>query len=283
MSPSQHNKQIITGLIGRHLGRSRFGGVLTGLAAADGIQIHFTLCDTALIEQFQFDAQIAKLSDQGWSGVSVTHPFKSCADGLADLRIGYPKGLGASNLLVFRNDAILAHNTDYLGMCAAWQGRFGTMAPGRVAVAGAGGVARALVAALIKQGAEEILIWDKLPDLAGNLARDLSGPVTPIAFEHRHRAAGAADGLVNATALGMSEYPGTAFEAQDFGHASWAFDAVYTPHRTKFLKDAQAAGLDTMSGFDLFKHMALASYAIYAERRPGKAADAMFMDLVPER
>ena len=67
-------------------------------------------------------------------------------------------------------------------------------------------------------------------------------------------AAPGADGLVNCTPVGMVGYEGTPLPPQLMGGASWAFDAVYTPRDTEFLGDAARAGLDVISGYELFFH-----------------------------
>jgi shikimate dehydrogenase len=61
----------------------------------------------------------------------------------------------------------------------------------------------------------------------------------------------------------MAEYPGTAFDPGLMGQQSWAFDAVYTPTQTMFLRDANVAGLSILTGFDLFRSMALRSFEAY--------------------
>jgi len=61
----------------------------------------------------------------------------------------------------------------------------------------------------------------------------------------------------------MDHAPGMAFNAGDIGPQSWAFDAVYTPTNTAFLKTCRAAGLDCLTGFDLFCHMAIGSFEAY--------------------
>ena len=81
-----------------------------------------------------------------------------------------------------------------------------------------------------------------------------------------------AHGLVNATPLGMAEYPGTAFDPALLGPQAWAFDAVYTPTNTMFLRDARAAGLAILTGFDLFRSMAVRSFAAYTGIEVDEAA-----------
>ena len=60
------------------------------------------------------------------------------------------------------------------------------------------------------------------------------------------------DGLVNCTTQGTSASPQSAFPIEMIGTQQWGFDAVYTPLQTRFLIACQKAGLDTLSGFDLW-------------------------------
>jgi shikimate dehydrogenase len=58
----------------------------------------------------------------------------------------------------------------------------------------------------------------------------------------------------------MTGYPGTAVEGALMHGASWAFDSVYTPVDTLFLRDAAQAGLAIMSGYELFFHQGIDAF-----------------------
>ena len=79
---------------------------------------------------------------------------------------------------------------------------------------------------------------------------------------------GGADGVVNCTPLGMSGRPGSAIPASLLGGQSWAFDAVYTPIETEFLRAARAAGLDTLSGYELFFQQGIKAFELFTGRVP---------------
>ncbi|MFC3119761.1 shikimate dehydrogenase family protein [Jhaorihella thermophila] len=127
-------------------------------------------------------------------------------------------------------------------------------------MAGAGGVARALAPALAELGATEITVWDTDPARARALAALVGPACRAIPADRAPEAIATADGLVNATACGMAGYPASAFALPLPNRPAWAFDAVYTPVNTRFLSAARAAGARTLTGFDLFQHMALASF-----------------------
>ncbi|MDJ0628168.1 MAG: shikimate dehydrogenase [Rhodobacter sp.] len=250
------------GLIGEHISRTRLPLALDLMCGMAGWTLEFELIDIVDRSGFDFDATVDGLQTKGWTGVTVTHPWKTSAAAYAgDGMLPELRGLGASNTLVF-GQPLTGHNTDFTGFIAAWEAAMDA-APGRVAMAGAGGVARALGPALARLGAGEIVIWDMDRSRAEDLAAMIGPAALVVPASEADEAIRAADGLVNATPMGMREYPGSAFDAILIGPQRWAFDAVYTPTNTEFLQDASTAGLITLSGFALFQHMAIRSFQAY--------------------
>lgn len=256
--------KIRAGLIGSDIGRSRFGQAMQLLCTARDIELEYTAIDTSGDTTFDLDRTVAALRAEGWTGVSVTHPHKIHAARIAR-QAGSPGELSSANLLLF-GAGITATNTDYLGFLQAWRTTFGARRPGSVALAGAGGVAHAIGPALARLGAASIAIWDVDADQSRTLARDIGPVATALTPERVADAIAAADGLVNATPLGMGSSRRSAFDPALLGPQTWAFDAVYTPADTPFLQDARRAGLTTISGFELFRHMAVASFAAYCDQ-----------------
>lgn len=262
--------KLTAGLIGSHIQKTRLPRALRLLCDAADIQFQFELIDTDGMADFHFDAAVEDLKARNWSGVTVTHPYKTHAAHYAgEMLLPEIARLGASNTLVF-GPPLGGHNTDFTGFISAWRAGIGDTSPGKVAMAGAGGVARALAFALADLGATSISIWDVEPGKAEQLADECGGPARAISPQHAHDAVSAADGLINATALGMEHAPGMAFDAHHIGPQSWAFDAVYTPTNTTFLKTCRAAGLECLTGFDLFCHMAIGSFEAYTGREVDK-------------
>lgn len=260
------------GLIGDHIGQSRFAAAMDILCSMHGMTLEFTPIDTGEIDDFDFNRKIDELIEAGWTGVTVTHPYKVAARARAGGGMhAEVSHLTSCNILKFQPE-ISGFNTDFTGFMGAWNAYKVGSPPGRVAVAGAGGVSGALVPALVALGAEDIAIWDPEHDRAEQMANRVGGPVRAIPMEASVSAIERADGLVNASALGMGGDPRSAFPADKLGSQSWAFDAVYTPTDTPFLLAAQSAGLEVISGFDLFRHMILGSFAAYTGLAPDRAA-----------
>jgi len=261
-------KTLRCGLIGDHISQTRLPAALELMCRDADIELRFELIDTAELPEFEFAQFVDGLRAKGWDGVTVTHPYKqAAADYAGDGMAAELCRLGASNTLVF-GDRLAGFNTDYSGFLSAWKTQMETTPVGVVALAGAGGVARAIAPALVELGASEIRIFDTMATRAQDLADRIGSCATIVSPDQWSDAIRSADGLVNATPLGMGYKPGTAFAADLIGGQSWSFDAVYTPTDTQFLSDCGAAGMRILTGFDLFKHMAMRSFQAYTGVRP---------------
>lgn len=265
-------KHLKAGLIGDHIQKTRLPAALKLMCEDAGITLDFSLIDTADIADFDFEATVDELINQNWSGVTVTHPFKIAARRFVGSgMLPELSHLNASNTLRFGNK-MKAYNTDYTGFLGAWSHSMGDKKPGRVAMAGAGGVASALGPALAKLGANQITLWDINDQKAVELAREIGDVAEAVPIQLADDASLNAIGLVNATALGMQQYPGSAFDRRLIAGQEWAFDAVYTPVDTQFLLGAETEGLKTISGFELFKHMSIGSFTAYTDLTVDKEA-----------
>ena len=120
---------------------------------------------------------------------------------------------------------------------------------------GAGGVGRAVAFGLAALGAEAIRLVDLDRARAERLAaalREARPETEATATASLEDAAAGARGIVNCSPVGMVGHDGTPVPRGLMRGSEWAFDAVYTPVDTRFLTEAAAAGLDTLSGYELF-------------------------------
>ena len=120
---------------------------------------------------------------------------------------------------------------------------------------GAGGVGKAVAFGLAELGAEAVRLVDldraRAEGLAATL-REVHPAIGVTVLASLEQATSGAHGIVNCSPVGMVGHDGTPVPRGLMGGAAWAFDAVYTPVDTRFLADATAAGLDTLSGYELF-------------------------------
>jgi shikimate dehydrogenase len=213
-----------------------------------------------------FDEVFEQARIDGYRGLNITYPYKERV--VAKLRIDQPQvaRLGACNTVVFEADGPRGFNTDWSGFMAAYRHAFGDASPGAVCMIGAGGVGKAVAFGLIDLGMTELRLVERdLPKaeaLAEALRAAAPGVRVTCTTDAAAGAAGAA-GLVNCTPVGMVGYEGTPLPREAMAGAAWAFDAVYTPVDTQFLRDAEAEGLKILSGYELYFYQGLHAITLF--------------------
>ena len=248
--------EVRLGLIGENIAASQAPRLHVLAGALCGIDVRYDLLVPSEIG-LDFDALFDRCAHGAYRGINVTHPYKERA--AARVEIGNPRvrAMGSVNLVRFEPDRQRGFNTDHSGFLSAWRAKFGTDSPGVVCQAGAGGAGRAIAFALAELGAEAIRLVDIDRGRARALAESLRAAYPALNAAQcasLEEAAAGVRGIVNCSPVGMVGYRGTPIHRRFMRGAAWAFDAVYTPVDTQFLTDASAAGLDTLSGFELFFH-----------------------------
>jgi shikimate dehydrogenase len=202
----------------------------------------------------------------GYRGINVTYPYKEEAVSLLHVNEPGVAAIGACNTVLFEEAGPIGFNTDHSGFAAAYRATFPDMQPGAVAIAGSGGVGKAIGFALVDLGASTLRMFDRDRSRAETLVKALTRAVSNIELsiaETIEQAVTGADGVVNCTPLGMVGRPGSAIPKSLLGSQRWAFDAVYTPVETEFVKDARNCGLEIMSGYELFLHQGLDAFRLF--------------------
>jgi shikimate dehydrogenase len=220
----------------------------------------------------RFPETVRALAPAGFVGANVTIPHKHAALALADSAGETARAIGAANTLAIVPDgAIAAENTDAPGFLAA----LGVSPRGMGAqVLGAGGSARAVVWALREAGAREVSVWNRTPERAVALARDLD--VRAV------RAPEPAELLVNCTSVGIE--PETADLKQSatepaglnlleltfdqVGNYSHVVDLVYRSSPTSLLSAAHAHGAHTVDGLEILLAQGALSFALWTGVQP---------------
>lgn len=268
-------RRIRLGLIGDNIASSKsplfhvLAGQQTGLEVTYDRLIPPELGQS--FEQVFDDAQA-----QGYDGLNITYPYKERVTKHVTIPDPRVAAIGAVNTVVFSGGGRTGFNTDYSGFLALYRAARVDLSPGAVCLIGCGGVGKAIAFALQELSASAIRCVDqdrsKAQGLADALAQADSSMVTEVHTDAVNAANGA-DGLLNCTPLGMVGIGGSPLSGASMSGANWAFDAVYTPEKTKFLSDSEAAGLRPISGFELFFGQAIASWQIFT----GTALDSILL------
>lgn len=255
------------GLIGKGISRSQSARLHVLLGRMCGMDVTYEYLDSDMIKNFDLIKQLTTCAETGYAGVNVTHPYKTSARKLITPRKRLPEALGSVNTVVFREDGWCGDNTDFVGFMRGYRGQFGDARPGTVLQMGAGGVGLATAFGLRGLGANKILIHDKDTSRGEELVATLVAANANAAFvgeDDLSDAVRASDGLINCTPVGMNQYPGCPFDADLFGGQKWAFDAVYTPVQTAFLRAAAKSGIDVMTGFELFFFQGIEAFEVFS-------------------
>lgn len=265
---------IRLGLIGDNITRSQSPRLHVEAGRLCGLDVSYE----RLIPRdlgLDFIAVFDRCAAEGFCGINVTYPYKEEVFSRLSVPDPLTARIWACNTVLFSGPRPEGHNTDYSGFIAAFHSAFGEASPGKVAMAGAGGVGKAIAFALSRLGASELRIFDterrKVDGLATAL-REAGVEMQTVSTASVSEATLGADGLVNCTPLGMTGYPGTAVQSEHMSGASWAFDAVYTPVDTLFLRLAAQAGLSVMSGYELFFHQGVGAFRHFTGKDVDTAA-----------
>ncbi|HEX3414737.1 MAG TPA: shikimate dehydrogenase [Stellaceae bacterium] len=195
----------------------------------------------------------------GFRGCNLTIPHKQTALHIADRVEPLARRIGAVNTIVVAPDGTLAaSNTDIFGFrenlreaAPHWD-----PAAGPAVILGAGGSARAVVAALTDAGVAEIRIVNRTLARAEILARDLGISATRITVHpwsevrNAQRHAGL---LVNTTSLGMTGEPPLVLDLS-LPPTAPVVDIVYVPLETDLLSAARQRGNPVVDGLGMLLH-----------------------------
>lgn len=197
-------------------------------------------------------AILDRMQVEGYAGCNVTFPLKQAVIPLLDRLSPEADAMGAVNTVRFAADGSReGHNTDWWGFGENLRRSIPAAAVDTVAILGAGGAGAAAAYALCRMGARELLVIDRDVERANALVSRLSGGSTtllPISFEDAEARLADADGLVQATPIGMTKLPGMPISPTALRPDLWLAEIVYVPIETELLRAARQLGCRTVDG-----------------------------------
>ena len=211
----------------------------------------------------EFPAFIGSLAARGLVGGNVTIPHKQAALALADRATDRARLLGAANTL-WRADGLLhADNTDVQGFVDSLDASAPGWADagGHAVVVGAGGAARGVIAGLLDRIPGRIVVVNRTPARAAELATVFGPRVTTHAWADVTSVLEGAGLLVNTTSLGMQGQPVLTIDLAPLPASALVADIVYVPLETPLLAAARRRGLQTVDGLGMLLHQAVPGFA----------------------
>ena len=217
-------------------------------------------------------AAVEGLRAMNFRGFNVTIPHKTTIIPLLDEIDEDARIIGAVNTVINEKGRLRGCNTDAGGFIGALEEK-GFHAEGRhVSILGAGGAARAVIWGLVKNKAKRISIGVRNPSKAG-VVMEFFRKYTDIAVffwesEEFRSELEKTELLVNTTPLGM--HPAVdAMPSVDFDRLhpeAFVYDIIYTPSRTRLLKEAAALGHPVLNGEGMLAGQGAEAFRLWTGR-----------------
>lgn len=209
------------------------------------------------------------------SGINVTAPLKNGVVQLMDELTDEAKLIGCVNTIKFTEEKIIGHNTDAIGFQASLRADDISLAGKNVLLFGAGGAAKAVLFALIRETCKTIFITNRSIDKAKALVKNASShfpgmdmQIIPFENEAINAVLGKSHVLINSTTVGMAHsqhqsiIPSPGYVHSDL----FVYDLIYRPLQTSLLKHAEQRGAQYKNGLGMLIYQGFESLKFWTDR-----------------
>lgn len=216
-----------------------------------------------------FEEALETFAASGGRGANVTVPHKAGAAALAQRCSPAVSLAGAANTLCWVDGGWEAHNTDGLGLINDLKALGWSLEGRRLALVGAGGAAAGVIAPLLEEGPEQLVVLnrtearaeelcDRFKNVPGASRLAAGGLNTPLTF----------DGVINATAASLTgERP--PLPRSLWAPGAFAYDMMYGATETPFLQWAESCGIGARAdGFGMLVEQAAEAFTLWRGVRP---------------
>jgi shikimate dehydrogenase len=262
-------RRILMGLIGANIMGSLSPALFAEAFEAAGIDGFYHLMDVDRLPGRTLPQLLDAIKAAGFAGANITYPFKQDIVPLLDVLDPTAMQTGAINTVLIAPDG---HTTGYNFDRPGWRNSFAesfgreSAKGARVVQIGAGGAGHAVAFALMDLGVAQLVIHDldhaRANALCGSLATHF-GARCRVAGDLERDIADA-DGIVNATQIGMRGFPGNPVPVSALNASHWCADVIYTPIETEFLKAAAAKGARVLNGAGMCVHTAVEAFRLFS-------------------
>ncbi|SEL54058.1 shikimate dehydrogenase [Halomonas daqiaonensis] len=259
-------------VFGHPVGHSKSPAIHAAFAAQIRDDIDYTAIEAPLDD---FAGAWWRFVAEGGHGANVTVPFKEEAFRLCDTLSKRARRAGAVNtLIVGSNDAstdrkVYGDTTDGIGLVHDLKRHGVELAEARILVLGAGGAVRGVLEPLLAEGPASLLVANRTAAKAEALATDFRdlGEIAGGGFE---AVDGPFDLVINGTSTSLAgDLPPLPDDL--FARDATAYDMMYGPEPTVFLRWAAERGAQTIDGLGMLVEQAAESFFQWRGRRPDTA------------
>jgi len=219
-----------------------------------------------------FAAAASRFFAEGGAGANVTLPFKIEALRFAHEASDRAAAAGAANFLALRAGRIAADNTDGAGLVTDLRVNMGLeLRSSRILLLGAGGAARGVIAPLLAQSPQLLIVANRTVERAHELAARMRslGPIEAVALDSIPD--GKFDLVLNATSTSTRGETLPLHEKVLVAGAV-AYDMAYGRAAHAFLERARSHGMRASDGLGMLVEQAAESFELWRGKRPETAA-----------
>lgn len=270
-------ESFLVGLIGSGVTPTLSAGMHETEADHQGLRYIYRPIDLDVIDRpaEAVGELLRNARELGYNAFNITHPCKQLVLEHLDEVSDDARQLGAVNTVLIRDGRFFGFNTDFSGFSSGLAEGLPDVNLDSVVQLGAGGAGSAVAYALLHRGVSTLRISDVDHERAGERVAALRAlfpdrTIEAITASDLPAALHSADGLVNATPIGMRLHPGLPLDASLLNARLWVADVVYRPIDTALIIAARAAGCRVLDG----GHMAVGQAVDAFELITGLTADA---------
>ena len=224
------------------------------------------------IDPKKLERSIRNLPELGFVGANITIPYKEKVLKIADKISDRAALVGAANTLTFlQNGGIYADNTDGYGFLQNIKSKYKDWSAreGISVVFGAGGASRAILGALIEDGASDIILANRTRSRADQLRSDFGAKIKVVEWMKIQNYLSDASTIINTTSLGMVGKTDLPIPLNTLKKNTLVTDIVYTPIETHLLATATKMGCRTVDGLGMLIHQAIPGFERWFGIKPG--------------
>jgi shikimate dehydrogenase len=250
------------GLTGYPLGHSMSPLIHQSALAAAGLEGNYQLYP--ITHSSELPALLQTLRDGELDGLNVTIPYKQIVASMVDQLTVNARLCGAVNTLYMRDNQLIGDNTDVDGFMADLLQQFsGQFTFKKALILGAGGAARAVIAALLAHD-WQVTVVSRRADQAQEIVKEFSGKIEALLFTSAkiQQNLSSCGLLVNATPVGMfPDMEGDPLPADvDLPAHLRVYDLVYNPRETGLIKRTRQARAQGVTGLGMLVEQAALAF-----------------------
>jgi len=204
------------------------------------------------------------------AGFNVTIPHKIEIMKFLDDMDTTSKVIGAVNTVSNENGRLKGYNTDMIGFLDPIKKRNLTMKNANVMLLGAGGAARAIITAMVKEKASKITIVNRTMENAYQLAvfaKEIGGNVEVVSLDKAEDEISDHKFIINSTSVGMKNEP-SILATYDINDTHVVYDIVYQPINTDLVKKSKENGATIIYGYEMLLSQAARAFEIWHKIEP---------------